>query len=388
MSGTDERLEEAEAALSDGAYAAAQQLFRAILEADPASFAARFGLARAYLYAGRHDEARQHYEVLLARHPDNPDLYVGRGYAYLHERRFPEALADFHRALAQYPPYPDAWQGLIRVHLQQGDPRTALVIATRWTETFPDSPDARSARAHLQERMQRLSFPYTTLQLGFDVQSFAERLSAWQSYTARLSYRRSQTTLYAVRISEIRRFDQWDEAFAAEAYGRVWRHLLANVSLQAAPTSSYLPDLDYRAELSWAAASGWMPSLSYRDMRFDAFNVQSIGLGMARYQGAWLLTSHLFLVFAEEENGRLYAGAVRRYLGTLDTFVEVRGGGGEQAFLLDDRPVFARGTGYFVSARFQTFLTTRQGLTVAISYNLDEALPRHGGFSIAWLSRW
>jgi predicted O-linked N-acetylglucosamine transferase (SPINDLY family) len=136
-----------------GDRAAAQRLYRQIVERDPAHADAWHLLGVAASQDGAHEQALALFDRAIALDPANPAAYQNRGLALHAARRIEAALADFTRAT-------DLDPGFAAAHSNRG---LALLELGRFEEALPCleaavALDARLAEAHynLGNAMQKL----------------------------------------------------------------------------------------------------------------------------------------------------------------------------------------------------------------------------------------
>lgn len=130
----------AEAALTDGRHAEAGHHYKRIVAIDPASIAARFGMAEIRLAAGDASRAQELFEGLVD-HPDyGPRALQGRGLARLMLGQHRAAEDDLRKAVGRDPSLWRAWNGLAQIQdgerawtASRGSYEKALTVV-------PDSP--------------------------------------------------------------------------------------------------------------------------------------------------------------------------------------------------------------------------------------------------------
>ena len=91
---------------------------------------------------------------------------------------------------------------------------------------------------------------------------------------------------------------------------------------------------------------------------------------MAKYAGQWYLRGQLLAVPGDKGSELFAKAAARRYLGTVDDFLEVGVGAGGEVEYGPGEPLYT--TMQVLMIRGQKFFLPKLGLTVAGSYQLNE----------------
>lgn len=411
-------LTEADSALARGDHEAAIRRYRLQLEKDPQSYEARFGLARALAFSGKHTEAIKVYTDLLTAHPGDPDAHLGRGRVYAWEKRFEEAEKDLTFVTDRYPDYADAWSALGDLYLWSDRPSEAAEAYTKWTELVPDDPAPYMARAKAYRDARRFSLAREDLHsarrkgadegevdrllrglhripgalpweasVQYGYQSFSSERSDWHTYTAsiRRTFSRGSVCLQSIRT---RRFSSWDEATALDGYLDLWPRAYGNVRLQVTADADVLPRSGYAVEVFQGFGEGWELSGSYRHMDYPSANVDMYGASLGKYVGNWYLRWRT--TFLPEAGSILssHAGFIRRYLGTVDDFLEIGGGRGKEVVTTGAGPRIETLRTHFFTFRVQKFLHPRLGVTLTATYNDQQDLPVGRGLSFGIITRW
>ncbi|MDP7029612.1 MAG: tetratricopeptide repeat protein [Phycisphaerales bacterium] len=126
------------AAMVDGDYAQAAQLFREILAVDPDNVPAWIGMGGAYSELGEWSHAEPAYAEACERAPESYDAQFGHGLALQMLNRLLDAVAAYHRALSIDPMSSEASLGVATSYLQLEEPQHALPFAERAVELAPN----------------------------------------------------------------------------------------------------------------------------------------------------------------------------------------------------------------------------------------------------------
>ncbi|MFH1740561.1 MAG: YaiO family outer membrane beta-barrel protein [bacterium] len=411
-------LSEADSALARGDWEAAIRDYRLCLEKDPSSYEAQFGLAQALSFSGKHSEAIQVYTNLLSTHPDDPDARLGRGRVYAWERQFEEAETDLTFVTEKHPEYTDAWSALGDVYLWSARPDQATEMYTRCIEQKPDEPAHYIARAKAHRNTRRFAEARKDLDsahakdgdqdeinqllrelqrvpgarpweasANYSFQSFNEDRADWHTYNAsiRRTFERGSLALETIRTH---RFSEWDEAAALDGYLDLWPRAYGNLRLQFTSDADVLPRNDSAVEVFQGFGPGWEISASYRNMDYPDDDVDLYGASLGKYIGNWYLRGRT--TFLDEDGSLLSSHAffARRYLETVDDFIEVGGGRGKEVVTIAAGPTTTTHRTHFYTLRVQKFLNSQFGVTLSANYEDQEDLPVGRGFSIGIITRW
>lgn len=388
-----------------GDYETAILSFRAHLERDPASYDARFGLARALSFRGQRDEAIRLYTELIDRHPGDPDALLGRGRVLAWEKRYSEAEADLLAVTRRSPGYADAWSALGDLYLWSDRPREAVESYSQWVALRPDDPAAYEARGHAYSSARDFARArddfYRALALGADQARIGRRIGSlnripgalpWQasiSYSfdgfadrafeaesLKSSVRREfEKGSLALEALGIHRFSRWDEAIAADGFLDLWPRAYGNLRVQSAVERVLFPRMAYGLEVFQGFGKGWEASGGVRYLDFQSSKVDFYTASLARYVGNWYLRGRTTFVPGDEGVRISNSILARRYLTTVDDFVQA-----EVNFGSDGTRTYSLGLQTFLHPRFGVFLG-------GDATDSDEARTR-GGFTVEFITRW
>jgi tetratricopeptide (TPR) repeat protein len=155
--------------LEAGHLRRAEELYRRVLETDPANTEALYELGRAGLRAGRPAEAGACFRSLLRILPDHAEAWTELGVALLTEGKLGEAVACQQEALRLRPDLADAHNNLGDALFRLGEAGQAVACFQRAIHLDPDQPEVHfnlgtaltacgregEAAAHFREAIRR-----------------------------------------------------------------------------------------------------------------------------------------------------------------------------------------------------------------------------------------
>ena len=142
MTSTDETFAEAARLHQAGDVAAAEPLYRQVLEADPRHVRALANLGVIAVRAGKLDEAADHYAAALEIDPNHVETHFNLGNLYRKRNRPQEAAAAFQAVLGLQPNHPRAYLNLGLAVSDAGDWVAAIDCFRRAVALDPNMPEA------------------------------------------------------------------------------------------------------------------------------------------------------------------------------------------------------------------------------------------------------
>lgn len=219
------------------------------------------------------------------------------------------------------------------------------------------------------------------------VDSELPRWSDWESWG--LEARRSwETGNLALELLRSRRFGVVEAAAAADGYLNITPRTYVHARLQVAPDARVRAGQDHRLEVFHATPAGWEASGGYRFMVFSPDEVHVFNASLARYLPDWYLRIGASVNPSFEENATSAAAAARRFIPSLDGYVEIAAGAGEEVVEVDAGPVVDIRSSRFASARTELFPWTPVGLAGQLSYHELGGLPSRLGLAATLIVRW
>jgi tetratricopeptide (TPR) repeat protein len=137
---SDERAR-AEQLARAGKNTEAIELFRQVVQKDPADTEARLWIARLDLRVGRTSDAEAGFRSVLREHPADIDATIGLANALLRKGAAPEALTILLEVAPAAGQNSDLFGALARAYRRTGDDRRALEYFMRARALSPDDPD-------------------------------------------------------------------------------------------------------------------------------------------------------------------------------------------------------------------------------------------------------
>ena len=148
----------------------AEQIYRHILQANPANADAWHLLGVIALQERRGDEAIDCIRRAIALAPAVPMMHSNLGVAFKIQQRWDEAIASYRQALAMQPNYPDAQYNLGRVLQEQGCRDEAVAAYRQALELKPAYTDALNSLGQVLREQGRFEEAATVLQQALQVQ--------------------------------------------------------------------------------------------------------------------------------------------------------------------------------------------------------------------------
>lgn len=295
------------------------------------------------LRQGNVAQAEAAFGALIGRSTTDPDPWLGRGLARSRLKQWDLATQDLEKAVALAPGYADAWSALADVYRWTDRPAAAADAYGRLAALRPADAQVQILRARsLQaagdtqaaalavQRARELgateadlpvparsepstapaaqgSVPAASLNAALPAvpqrQAEAEA-SAAPGYRWALSASAGATrqavgntqdhgvTLrhytpwgsIALEQLRLRRFGEQDQAWALDAYPRLWSGAYANLRYQRAGTPDLYPARSWRAELYQNVGGGWEVSASRDALDFSS-TVRIDGVSLGKYWG-------------------------------------------------------------------------------------------------------
>ena len=357
------------------------------------------------LRQGQTAQAEAAFAALIASSSTDPDPWLGRGLARSRLQQWDLALQDLEKAVALAPAYADAWSALADVYRWSDRPAAAAdaygrLAALRPADAQPQVLRARSLLAigDLQaaglavQRARELgaadadlprlqSAPPEPLDakrvaaagltapqaMGSPRQAEADATAApgdrWALTVSGGATRqaaghaqdhgltlRHYTPWGSIALEQLRlhRFGGWDQAWALDAYPRLWSGAYANLRYQRAASPDLYPARSWRAELYQNVGGGWEVSASRDALDFSSA-VRIDGVSLGKYWGNFYARWRHQQVRSDNSSGRGNRFVLRYYYrGDADHYLEANASRGRS----DD----------FASAQLQTGRSNARGL--------------------------
>jgi YaiO family outer membrane protein len=282
--------------------------------------------ARQLLRSGQAEMAAMAYSALIERHRDDPDNWLGRGLARTRMGQWQGAIEDLEKAVALAPGYADAWSALADVYRWNDKPAAAAnayarlaalrpgdaqvrVLQARSLLAVGDLIGARSAAQYardlgaspdslpvIPDPSFQASSTSATRASAPEASSLSHRwaLSAglYRTQAGSLSAKensmalRHYTELGSIAIERLGqdRFGYSDQAWAIDAYPRLWQGAYANLRYQRTSSPDLYPSRAWRAELYQNIDGGWELAAS-RDFLGFGSGVFIDGVSAGKYWG-------------------------------------------------------------------------------------------------------
>lgn len=382
------------------------------------------------LREGELDRALGAYSKLIIQSPNDPDNWLGRGLARSRLGQWKDSISDLEKAVELAPGYEDAWSALADVYWWNDQHAAAANAYGRLAALRPldmqvrirqarsllasgDSEGAQNAiesarllgakddelpliRDRTERSKQNLSVTVDTPNLSLQGYKWAFSGGLYRTHAGSFSANetslslRHYTPLGSIAIERLgqARFGYSDEAWAIDAYPRLWRGAYANLRYQRTTSPDLYPTNAWRAELYQSIGSGWELAAN-RDYLGFGSGVRIDGVSIGKYWANFFIR----LRHQKVESGNSSGGGDRLFVryyyeGDGDHYLEANVSRGRS----DD---FS--TGIILPSRSNSrglvwyhFLDRSWGLKVSFSQSIDTAgiglKARDGGLSI--VRRW
>ena len=312
------------------------------------------------LRAGQVAAAEQAFGRDIERSPSDPDHWLGRGVARSRLQRWEAATQDLEQAVALAPGYADAWSALADVYRWNDRWSAAADAYARLAVLRPQDAQVQVWRARSLWQLRdadgaRLAAK-RALELGAnaaDVPMLNDKTpqeraqestgsSSGRDYDWALSVGAGHTTAGSASASDnsvtlrrytdwgsialermsLRRFDLVDQAWAVDAYPRLWSGAYANVRYQTSERVELYPNRSWRFELFQNIGSGWELAASHDQLGFGS-GVRIQGVALGKYWGNFFARWRHQTVKSESSSGQGDRLLLRYYYqGDADHYVE------------------------------------------------------------------
>jgi len=257
-----------------------------------------------------------------------------------------------------------------------------LLAALFWS-AFPPAP--LSAQAPSAPRAEARWLAHLSWERQFPGSDLPQ-WSDWTSMEVGL-LRDFRSGAVGVQAFRVERFGAVDGGAAVDVYRELWSGSYGNVRVRVAPDAGILPDADARIELFQALPGAWEVSGSWWRMDVPAYDVDVLGVGVARYVGQWYLRQVTSLSFLAGESALSASLSARRYLGSSREFLELGAGVGREAVVLGAGPAVDTRDTRFAQVRMSRFLGRRWGVTGTAGYHAFEGTPDRKLLAVGILAR-
>lgn len=316
--------------------------------------------AQQLLRSGQAAAAQQAYAALIERSPGDPDHWLGRGLARSRLSDWTGAMQDLEKAVELAPGYADAWSALADVYRWNDRWAAAADAYARLAALRPSDAQAQVLRARVLWQLgdvdEARRAAQRALALGatradvpmLDEKSAGERaavgsgavpdrgydwaMSAGAARTLAGSSGATENSMTLRRYTDwgsialerlsLRRFGEVDQAWAVDAYPRLWQGAYANVRYQSAESASLYPHRSWRFELFQNIGSGWELAGSHDELGFGS-GVRIEGAAVGKYWGNFYARWRHQTVRSDSSSGKGDRFFIRYYYeGDADHYVE------------------------------------------------------------------
>lgn len=149
------KIEEAQAAKTEGNYDAALAMFQEILAENPTITVAYVGIGDIYMDTESYDRAEPAYSRAAKLEPRNFDAQFGHGLSLQMLNRFVEAVRAFQRALTIDPESLKANLAIATTYLQMDEAQSAVIFAEKSVQLDPANGSGRVNLGAAYEKVGR-----------------------------------------------------------------------------------------------------------------------------------------------------------------------------------------------------------------------------------------
>jgi YaiO family outer membrane protein len=374
--------------------------------------------ARSLLKRGRVEDALVMLDGLIATRPDDNDLHLFRGFALRRLGKRGEAEASFRRVVEANPSYGDAWLGLAVVLNRPGRRREAMEAVDIAAGLQPTNPDVQIQRAWILNDTGRPGASLQALRQARELGASQEdvdqarldmRRGAYGRYWQAQTYRENldwdsgradwdtRSLMLTRKVDggstglehrEVTRFGRTDHALGLDVYRMLWAGAYGNFRMDWTSSATVLPKLEYLADIYQDLGNGWEGMLGWSRREVPGEDVDSYRIQIGRYVDEWYLRYRLQLTPVAGTTGSAHAFIARRFLGSVDDFLEATVGFGEEATEVAAGPTIVRRDNDYAVLRYQTFLDEHLGLFAVGSISHYDRLPDFKSLSVGVMYRW
>lgn len=391
--------------------------FKRLLENEPDSYKALFGLAKALAISGNHQEAIEAYINLLTKYDKDADGLLGRGRVYAWMGKFNKSENDIQTVVKNHPSYADAWSALGDMYRWSEQQKNSINAYSKWIELEPDRPEPYIARARVLMDNRQFSEARSDLtiargnggdkyqidgiirllnripsamlwepSISHELQTFTPDRDSWNTTILSVKRKLAKGSI-AIGGFKTERFSIGDESVFFDGYYELWSRAYGNFRFDKGLNPNIIAKQIYRIEVFQSVGDGWELSANFRQMEFTYSKVDIYGLSFAKYFGKWYLRENSMIIPKDGKLGYTNSVSIRRYLSTIDNFLEIGFGHGQEEILLRASSNPHKLTRDFISIRFQHFLSDNFGISIASSYNDEEGAPIRRVFQFSLILR-
>lgn len=375
-------------------------IFLALVALPTAALAeSDYDRARSLALSGERDAAREMCHVILADNPGHVDARILLGRLYAWDGRYEEAREQLLDALRRKPDYADARNALVDVELWSDHPARALELVDEGLRREPTHADFLYKRGRalvdlgrdgeagrtvdrllrLHPTHERGNDLFRSLRKGRVRHSFAldygytdvDTLSdPWHEASLALKTRTGIGTVIG-RVNYANRFAQSASQYEIDAYPSLASGVYAYLNYGYSDDSLY-PRHRYGAELYAGLPGSFELSGGFRRLEFASTDVTIYTGSLAKYVGNWWISLRPYVTPKDEGTSRSYNLAVRRYLGSADSFLELSAGTGSSPDDIETTVDLARLDSWKVGARLEQALGDLVILKLRVGYDREE----------------
>ena len=346
-------LAKAQSHLNAGRYKAARIGYSIYLKTDSTSYSALYGMAKINAFEKRYKESIWYYNAVLRHFAGDPDAVLGRARVYTWQSEYEQAEKELISITKRFPDYVEVWEALGDLYQRWDKPDEAEEVYTLLITLNPENPDYYIKRGEVYLVQDRVNEARTDLEravaLGGDKQKaftqlqkinrspgqavlngglsyINETFSAgdslnWSSYSERVKLSGPKSS-YVLHGTQTYRSGFSDKAIALDSYFNTWNNAYMNIYGQVTDAPNFSPYSVVRLEFFQGFGEGWETSIAKTRMNFPKNPVDMYQIAGAKYAGRWYLRSKWLWIPLKNKTSRLYNLSGRRFLKTINQYIE------------------------------------------------------------------
>ncbi|WP_111307756.1 YaiO family outer membrane beta-barrel protein [Confluentibacter sediminis] len=280
-----------------------------------------FERARKMAFNDRRKQAQDTLILILTKYPDYHDIRSFLGNTYSWDGDYKKAKKEFNYILEKSPDRLNTWEAAIKNELWSSSPFSALEMANKALEHFPENPEilylkasAEDATNNPEEALLTIntilnnnpdhekSIAYktslknklslNTIGLKASVDLYSETFDPMQYYLVKYARATKYGSIHA-KINANRRFQENGIQFEIDMYPRITKGLYAYTNFGIS-NSFLFPDTRYGAELYKSLPKGLEASLGFRALKFSSTTTIYTGsIGWYQKNNYWAFRAYV-----------------------------------------------------------------------------------------------
>jgi YaiO family outer membrane protein len=280
-----------------------------------ADFNARetFQRARTLAGNGKYDAAIREYRQLALQHPDDVDYMFGEAQVRFWSGQNECALNLASRARQLAPGYEDVWKLEYRVLQAMREPGSEAQIDASRLESFKRAASARFPGAAWLRQEAAGDAAVLRWETGINRESLDNGAADWQNIYAYIDRRSADGNVWALTLTEHRRFSLVDNEVAFGGGVRFARSWLVDGTLRLSPDADFLAEVMVDAGARKQLGNGWLAGVELRYRQYPDDTVNTWGLNVERYFGSFRAAYHIGNTRLSTSSSFMHRGVLNYY---------------------------------------------------------------------------